>query len=623
MPNPIIHGTPADRTGTMPILRRAVREINRRWAGLQADVLAAFNAIPAYAINAGETVDLYRYGLTPDQMARLSAELQAAVERWIADGRDPANLFWWSQYVSESAQLGTAQSVANLSALSPSYAATRSVASVIYSEPYVQRLSLAQFKSYEHWTGLAAQQKSELAQVIGRAVTDGKNPKAIASEIEERLGVSLSKAKQYAQTDVTDTLRQARWAESEQAQDDFGIKIGLLWTSALLPTTRQSHAAKHGRILTQEAVRDFYGRNGNRYNCFLPGTKVAGRFVAGSRARYKGPVVTLVRANGEHLTVTPNHPVMTRGGLVAAAEVKKGDYLVADRTKIENAARVTDLNGDLAEASIEDVFGALQNLGKSFFVRVGGVDFHGDAALMDEYINVVRSESVLPFAVNAARSQLLDNLKFVKSDSSGFGHSFFDPLLVGNEPTNNGGMGGGSVGAALGRCHVGAPDPLRITHGSCLKPGEAEPFHDACAAVARPCADGENRFSGHVGGMELSGKLDASFLLPLVESKSVSLQQLHNRSVTDSGALSDAFERLSGLVSLDEVTDVFLSEYDGHVFDLEEVSGLMIADNCVVSNCHCSTTEALLDADGKPILTPKLRAKMQGEKVKWDAENPA
>jgi len=108
------------------------------------------------AINAGETVDLYRYGLTPDQMARLSAELQAAVERWIADGRDPANLFWWSQYVSETAQLGTAQTVANLSGLSPAYAAARSIEMVIYSEPYVQRLALAQFKSYEHWTGLAA-----------------------------------------------------------------------------------------------------------------------------------------------------------------------------------------------------------------------------------------------------------------------------------------------------------------------------------------------------------------------------------------------------------------------------------------------------------------------------------
>lgn len=273
MPNPIIPGTNNDRTGTLGILRRAVREINRRWAGLQADVLAAFEAIPDYAINAGETVDLYRYGLTPDQMARLSSELQAAVERWIADGRDPANLFWWSQYVSESAQLGTAQSVANLSGLSPAYAAARSIEMVIYSEPYIQRLALAQFKSYEHWTGLAAAQKSELAQVIGRAVTDGKNPRAIADEIKERLGVSLSRAKNFAQTEVTGVLREARWAESEAAKEDFGLNVGLLWTSALLPTTRPWHASRSGKVYTSSEVKEFYSQNGNRFRCHCSQTE--------------------------------------------------------------------------------------------------------------------------------------------------------------------------------------------------------------------------------------------------------------------------------------------------------------------------------------------------------------
>ncbi len=272
MANPIISGTPADRTGTLPILRRAVREINRRWAGLQADVLAIFAAIPVYAINAGDQ-ELVRYGLTADQMQRLSTELQAAVERWIADGRDPANLFWWSQYVAETQQLGTAQTVANLGNLSPAYAAARSIEMVIYSEPYVQRLAMAQIKSYEHWTGLAAQQKSELAQIIGQAVVDGRNPRAVAETIKERLGVSLSKAKQYSQTDLTDTLRQARWAEAEQAQQDFGIKIGLLWTSALLPTTRPWHASRHGRVYTAADVKAFYGQRGNTYNCHCSTTE--------------------------------------------------------------------------------------------------------------------------------------------------------------------------------------------------------------------------------------------------------------------------------------------------------------------------------------------------------------
>lgn len=144
---------------------------------------------------------------------------------------------------------------------------------VIYSEPYIQRLAMAQFKSYEHWTGLAAQQKSELAQIIGQAVTDGRNPRAVAETIKGRLGVSLSKAKQYAQSDLTDTLRQARWAESEQAQQDFGIRIGLLWNSALLPTTRPWHASRHGRIFTAAQVREFYWKNGNRYNCHCSTTE--------------------------------------------------------------------------------------------------------------------------------------------------------------------------------------------------------------------------------------------------------------------------------------------------------------------------------------------------------------
>ena len=41
----------------------------------------------------------------------------------------------------------------------------------------------------------------------------------------------------------------------------------MLWTSALLPTTRPTHAARNGKVYTTDEVRDFYGKNGNRYRC--------------------------------------------------------------------------------------------------------------------------------------------------------------------------------------------------------------------------------------------------------------------------------------------------------------------------------------------------------------------
>lgn len=267
MPNPAIPGTPSDRTGTTGILRRALREIGRRWAGLQADVLALFDAIGRLQVNdvAGPAPTIYT--LTPQQLAQLSADLQETVRRWIADDRQPADQLWWSPYSAEAAQLGAAQSVANLSALSEVYAAARSIEAVVYSEPYRNRVAMAQIRSMEHWTGTAASVRAELAQIIGRAVADGKNPKDVRQEIMDRLGVSKSDAARFAQTDITGTLRDARLAESEHAESELGVRTGMLWTSALVPTTRPWHASRNGRVYSRDECKAFYQQRGNKFHC--------------------------------------------------------------------------------------------------------------------------------------------------------------------------------------------------------------------------------------------------------------------------------------------------------------------------------------------------------------------
>lgn len=271
-PSPIIPGNAADRTGSAGIIRRASAAIRKRFAGLQAEVLAIFARIRVLGQVANDaTAGLAErtiYALTPDELAAVNRELQAALERWLVDERDPAHLMWWSPYDAEAAHAGAAQSVANLSRLSPAYAATRSLQTVLWSEPYRNRVAMAQIRSQEHWTGLSASLRSELAQVIGRAVVDGKNPRAVRGEIAERLDVSKSKALQYAQTDIPGTLREARMEEAAAAEEQFGLSIGLLWTSALKPTTRPWHASRHGKAYTRAEVKAFYGQRGNRYNCY-------------------------------------------------------------------------------------------------------------------------------------------------------------------------------------------------------------------------------------------------------------------------------------------------------------------------------------------------------------------
>ena len=138
---------------------------------------------------------------------------------------------------------------------------------VVYSDAYKSRVAVAQIKSYDSWKALGERSRSDLSQIIGRAVVDGQSPKAARKAIAESLDVSKSRAMLYAQTDITETLREARWAEADFATEEFGLNVGLLWTSALLPTTRSSHAIRNGKVYTSEQVRAFYGKDGNRYRC--------------------------------------------------------------------------------------------------------------------------------------------------------------------------------------------------------------------------------------------------------------------------------------------------------------------------------------------------------------------
>jgi len=266
--NPIIPGTPQDRTGSAGLLRKAIADIRRRYAGLQAEVLATFDAIQVYSLN--DAADRVAYGMTPEQMQAHSDALAATFDRWLIpslSAKDPANVFWWSGYVEDAATLGAAQSVANLSNLSAAYGASRALETVIYSTPYKVRLAMAQIKSYDHWVGLAAQQKSDLSAIIGRAVVDGKNPRTVKTEIMDQLKVSKSRAEGYAQTDITDTLRQAKMAEAEDAREALNLNIVMLWTSALISTTRPTHAARNGKVYTTQEVKAFYAKDGNRYRC--------------------------------------------------------------------------------------------------------------------------------------------------------------------------------------------------------------------------------------------------------------------------------------------------------------------------------------------------------------------
>ena len=369
----------------------------------------------------------------------------------------------------------------------------------------------------------------------------------------------------------------------DSARDDLGVFTRQLHLSAFLPTTRVTHARRHGTLHTTADQEQWYQEDGNAINCYLPDTTVRGRFVAGSKAYYCGHIINIVTATGRNLSVTPNHPIMTHGGLVAAAELREGDDLIAYSPEVEDLAGVGDLDNDDAYTTIEHVFGSLVEVGHSSNRRVMGIDFHGDAVAMQKHIDVVDVERPLDVAVDASLPKALHDLSFVMAD----------PILHSE---------GGSL--ALDLVGVDLPSPSFI--GGACKIFSGLWTHltgsiKACIALSPvfQTSTVEPSVKGYPGDAGLPADLQDGLPGDVVSMELGDIKQM--------------FEgRIVAPLYIDRIVSIVRVDYSGHVYDLQEVSGLMVANGIIASNCRCSTSEVLVDSNGNPE-NPAFIAKVKGD----------
>lgn len=548
-----------DPTGQDRRERGAINNFDRRLAKVRALYIGMLGRIPYNRVQVN--ADVYQYQLTPEMLQFQLDEVGAQVDRLLLE-YESRDLWFIESYVEPAYQQGTAVQLSNLTVQSAAYAASRpTLTALLTSQPYRERLGFLKARVTESLKGYAAGVRSHMAQVLSDGLAIGKGTREIAAQLTKQVGIESRAAERIARTEVPGALRAARLAEADQVKTDLGILSREMHFSALSPTTRPTHRDRHAKLYTTQEQRLWWDKDGNRFNCYIPGTEVAGRFVAGSKAHYKGVVVEIVTADGTNLTVTPNHPVMTPFGLVAAAELREGDYLLAYRSQVEDSAGVTALDGEAVDTRIEQVLSSLADLGKSWQAGVSAVDFHGDARFMDEQIDVVWSERELARGLDAELAEVLDQFALVHSDSVSshvFGALSLDDVAV--DLTASGTLGGGSVEQALLSGHVGIA------------------AEGACATVAR----GE----GSV------------------------FEPAHDYRTGDGEVFAELLDRHAGKVQLVQISHIRNREFSGHVYDLEEKSGLMVANGIIASNCKCSTITVLVDKNGKP-LTPGVIARAQ------------
>lgn len=209
----------------------------------------------------------YEWLLSPEILASMNEEIQAMIESILLQGGEQ-NLWFLNAYVIPAAIQGTAQSHANLTIQSEAYARSRpALDSILNSEPYRKRIGLLRAREFEEMKNLSNRTKDVMRRTLSEGMALGKNPRAISQDLQDATSLSKTRANLIARTEVPGALRRARMDEADQATADLGIRTLQLHISAFSPTTRITHAKRHGTLHTTQEQREFWSHAKDACNC--------------------------------------------------------------------------------------------------------------------------------------------------------------------------------------------------------------------------------------------------------------------------------------------------------------------------------------------------------------------
>lgn len=260
-----------------------------------------------------------------------------------------------------------------------------------------------------------------------------------------------------------------------------------------------------------------------------------------SERRYDGDLVVIRTASGKELPCTPNHPVLTLGGWVAAGLLNVGDHVVSSRLGERDVPVVGD--DEDVPTRIEELAKSLGKSSEVVTVPVPGSTehFHGDGC--DGEVTVVRADRQLLSEDEAAFAEELGEIPLSIGDPNSAALAGAGRLAEGCA-----GIGAPSLGS-LGSSSLGFP--LGATHATGTGQAGIAPSADGDIALHEAPPDGRAAY------VEL-------------------LRQ---------GKLGPA-----GEVFPDEVVDIKLKSFHGHVFNLGTRHGLYVANGVVTHNCDCSVS---------------------------------
>lgn len=415
---------------------------------------------------------------------------------------------------------------------------------------------------------LGPQTATAIQDALKQGVALGQNPRVVAATLRRQVDVAGTRLLRITRTEMLNSYRSAM-LRTYAANDD--LLEGWIWT-----------AAKSARTCAA---------------CFPAGTMVSGpRPQKGFARDYAGRLVVIETASGEHLTVTPNHPILTDAGWIAAGLLNVGNDVIR-YVGGEGAANFIDVDNHGVPAPIEEV---VESFGMvSAEMPCTAPDFHGDGAGSNVY--VVRSNRLLRDDVYPTSPQLVDHEALARrvSGSIPIGRALL-PLASGGYPLlKRLEVGAGMIAEHLlagSQRNIATPDrdnlfgtPEWGVHN--LQRGIDGLPRDGVGRCERPywltreislrdllVRDAELSMLAKGVRSDGQGIGPASEQAPLAENVEQSL-------VVDMADAGRVLRSLAGQIRRDRIVNVSSRPFHGSVYNLQTSEGWYIANGIIVHNC--------------------------------------
>lgn len=272
---PIVPRSLDDPIGQAGRIAKAERDFKRRLKQLASEVQALYEPVlVGGAAMVRVTNRQYEFLLDPAVLSVMASELTTMSERIFLEG-GPDNLWYSLEYVIPAYTQGTAQQIANLGQQSPVYRASRpNIAALIQTPAYQRRIGYLRARQFENMAGFTGDVVKAVALKLSDGMGRGEHPRVVARSLAAEVRGQQYRADRIARTEIGNALRQARMDESDLAARELGIRTMEMHVSALSPSSRATHIARHGRLFTTQEQRAWWSQGSEAINCKCSTTAV-------------------------------------------------------------------------------------------------------------------------------------------------------------------------------------------------------------------------------------------------------------------------------------------------------------------------------------------------------------